>query len=207
MATSSPSSDGAPSPPAPVTGHDRSPRPRDVPGYAEAVAAGLTPARPTEPPALLPGLTAHGALVRCGAALAATAARGRRHRRGPDRGRAGDTGRTGGGPRIHCAGHRCAGVVGAAVPAGAPRRARRWLRHDHVPPGDVLAGEPPWTPDRATSSAGCGTACGCSTGRAPSSPRPIPTSTRPGCTRRRTNPAPSSCGPERSGSASTASTS
>ena len=48
----------------------RSPRPREVPGFAKAVAAGLTPARPARPPALLPGTTAHQALVRCALVLA-----------------------------------------------------------------------------------------------------------------------------------------
>ena len=51
-----------------MAGHMRSPRPRDVPGYAGAVTAGLTPARPSRPPSLLPGTTAHRALVHCGVA-------------------------------------------------------------------------------------------------------------------------------------------
>lgn len=57
-----------------MAGHVRSPRPREVPGYAEAVAAGLTPARPPRPPSLRPGTTAHQALVRCGVTLAGAAA-------------------------------------------------------------------------------------------------------------------------------------
>lgn len=53
-----------------MAGHVFSPRPRDVPGFAEAVAAGRTPARPAQPPTVLPGTTAHQALVRCGWVLA-----------------------------------------------------------------------------------------------------------------------------------------
>lgn len=49
-----------------MAGHVRSPRPRDVPGFAEAAAAGLTPPRPSRPPSLLPGTTSPQALVRCG---------------------------------------------------------------------------------------------------------------------------------------------
>ncbi len=56
-----------------MTGHVRFPRPRDVPGFAEAAAAGVTPTRPLRPPALLPGTTAHQALVRCGVVLAGAA--------------------------------------------------------------------------------------------------------------------------------------
>lgn len=56
-----------------TAGHVRSPRPRDVPGYAAAVTAGLTPARPSRPPSLLPGTTAHQALVRCGIAVCVAA--------------------------------------------------------------------------------------------------------------------------------------
>ena len=56
-----------------MAGHMLSPRPRDVPGYTEAVAAGLTPARPSRPPSLLPGTTSHRALVRCGVALGVAA--------------------------------------------------------------------------------------------------------------------------------------
>ena len=56
-----------------MPGHVRSPRPRDVPGFAEAAAAGLTPARPSGPPGLLQGTTAHRALVRCGVVLAGAA--------------------------------------------------------------------------------------------------------------------------------------
>jgi len=36
-----------------------------VPGYADAVTAGLTPARPSRPPSILPGMTAQQAMVRC----------------------------------------------------------------------------------------------------------------------------------------------
>lgn len=57
-----------------MTRHGQSVRPRHVPGYAEAVAAGLTPPRPLHAPSLLPGPTAHQALVRCGVALVAAAA-------------------------------------------------------------------------------------------------------------------------------------
>lgn len=56
-----------------MAGHVRSPRPRDVPGFAEATAAGVTPARPSRPPSLLPGTTSHQALVRCGVVLAGAA--------------------------------------------------------------------------------------------------------------------------------------
>jgi hypothetical protein len=56
-----------------VAGHVGDLRPRDVPGYAAAVTAGLTPVRPSRPPALRPGPTAHSALVGCGAALAGAA--------------------------------------------------------------------------------------------------------------------------------------
>lgn len=52
----------------------RSPRPREVPGFAAAAAAGVTPPRPSRPPSLLPGPTAHQALVRCGVVLAGAAA-------------------------------------------------------------------------------------------------------------------------------------
>lgn len=48
-------------------------RPRDVTGYEQAVTAGLTPARPSHPPSLLPGTTAHRALVQCGFALGGAA--------------------------------------------------------------------------------------------------------------------------------------
>lgn len=57
-----------------MAGHVRSPRPRDVPGYAEAAAAGLSPARPSRPPSPLPGTTSHQALIRCGVVLAGAAA-------------------------------------------------------------------------------------------------------------------------------------
>lgn len=57
-----------------VTEHVRSPVPREVPGFADAVAAGRTPARPTSPPTLRPGTTAHQALVQCGIVLAVAAA-------------------------------------------------------------------------------------------------------------------------------------
>ncbi len=57
-----------------MSGYVRSPRPRDVPGFAEAVAAGVTPSRPSQPPSLLPGTSAHQALVRCGVVLAGAAA-------------------------------------------------------------------------------------------------------------------------------------
>jgi hypothetical protein len=56
-----------------MDGHVWSRRPRDVPGYAQAVTAGLTPARPSRPPALLPGTTAHRALRHCGLALGVAA--------------------------------------------------------------------------------------------------------------------------------------
>lgn len=54
-------------------GHVPSPWPRDVQGYAEAVTAGRTPARPSRPPSLLPGKTAHRALVECGFVLCGAA--------------------------------------------------------------------------------------------------------------------------------------
>lgn len=57
-----------------MAGYVRSPRPRDVPGFIEAAAAGVTPPRPSRPPSLLSGPTAHQALVRCGVVLAAAAA-------------------------------------------------------------------------------------------------------------------------------------
>src|SRR4051794_13019205 len=57
-----------------MAGYVRSLRPRDVPGFAEAAAAGVTPARPSRPPSLLPGTTARQALVRCGLVLAGAAA-------------------------------------------------------------------------------------------------------------------------------------
>lgn len=53
-----------------MAGYVFSPRPRDVPGFAEAAAAGSTPRRPLRPPPLLPGTTAHQAFVRCGVLLA-----------------------------------------------------------------------------------------------------------------------------------------
>ena len=56
-----------------MAGHVRTPLPRDVPGFAEAVAAGVTPVRPSCPPSLLSGTTSHQALVRCGVVLAAAA--------------------------------------------------------------------------------------------------------------------------------------
>lgn len=56
-----------------MAGHAYLPRPRDVPGYAEAVAVGRTPARSPRPPAVLPGTTAHQALVRCGVVLGGAA--------------------------------------------------------------------------------------------------------------------------------------
>ena len=57
-----------------MAGHIRSPRPRDVPGFAEAAAAGVTPPRPSRSPSLLPGTTAHSALVGCGVVLVGAAA-------------------------------------------------------------------------------------------------------------------------------------
>lgn len=56
-----------------MAGHVGSPRPRDVPGFPEAAAAGRIPPRPEQPPSLLPGTTAHQALVRCGVVLAGAA--------------------------------------------------------------------------------------------------------------------------------------
>lgn len=57
-----------------MAGHLYSPLPREVPGYAEAVAAGLTPARPSRPPSRRPGTTAHQAIVQCGIVLAIASA-------------------------------------------------------------------------------------------------------------------------------------
>lgn len=48
-------------------------RPREVPGFAEAAASGVVPARPSSPPRLLPGTSAHQALIHCGLALAGAA--------------------------------------------------------------------------------------------------------------------------------------
>jgi hypothetical protein len=42
----------------------RTPRPREVEGFAASQAAGLAPARPTSPPNVGPGVTARGALRR-----------------------------------------------------------------------------------------------------------------------------------------------